>query len=152
TDENLWWTSTNEPMPTWAEFTLTPAHLQNLNALAVKTGWKVILGLNLKRDEDARAVDEAKFAKQILGDRLLALEMGNEPNYWLNYSPAQYYADWERLHTAIAAAVPGVPLLGPSVGRVGAGDLYLNQFADAQQAHPDLAVLASHFYPSCSRS
>jgi len=152
TDENLWWTSTGEPMPTWAEFTLTPAHLQKLNALAVKTGWKVILGLNLKRDEDARAVDEAKFAKQILGDRLLALEMGNEPNYWLDYSPAQYYADWERLRAAIAAAVPGVPLLGPSVGRVGAGDVYLNQFADAQQAHPDLAVLASHFYPSCSRS
>jgi hypothetical protein len=152
TDENLWWTSTNEPAPTWAEFTLTPAHLQKLNTLAVKTGWKVILGLNLKRDEPARAADEAKFAQQILGPRLLALEMGNEPNYWLNYSPAQYYADWQRLRTAMVAAAPGVPLLGPSVGRVGAGDVYLNDFADRQQAHPDLAVLASHFYPSCSRS
>jgi hypothetical protein len=152
TDENLWWTSTGEPMPTWAELTLTPAHLQKLNALAVKTGWKVIVGLNLKRDDAARAADEARFAKQILGDRLLALEMGNEPNYWLDYSPAQYYADWERLRAGIVAAAPGVPLLGPSVGRVGAGDVYLRDFADRQQASPDLAVLASHFYPSCSRS
>jgi len=152
TDENLWWTSTNEPMPTWAEWTLTPDHLRKLNTLAVTTGWKVILGLNLKHVDPPRAADEAKVAKQILGDRLLAIEMGNEPNYWLNYSPAQYYADWEQLRAARVQAVPGVPLLGPSVGRVGAGDVYLNQFADAQQAHPDLAVLASHFYPSCSRS
>src|SRR5262249_26800028 len=81
TDENLWWTSTNEPMPTWAEFTLTPALLQKLNTLAVNSGWKVILGVNLKRGDAARAADEAKFAKQILGPRLAGLEMGNEPNY-----------------------------------------------------------------------
>jgi hypothetical protein len=152
TDENLWWTSTNEPMPTWAEFTLTPAHLQKLNTLAVNTGWKVILGVNLKRGDAARAAEEAKFAKQIFGSRLVGLEMGNEPNYWENYSPAQYYTDWETFRSAIQAAAPGVPLLGPSVGRVAAGDVFLKDFTSRQLGHVDVSVLASHFYPSCSRS
>jgi F5/8 type C domain/Glycosyl hydrolase family 79 C-terminal beta domain len=152
TDENLWWTSTNEPMPTWAEFTLTPALLQKLNTLAVNSGWKVILGVNLKRGDAARAADEAKFAKQILGSRLVGLEMGNEPNYWVGYSPAQYYQDWETFRTAIQAVAPGVALLGPSVGRVAAGDVFLKDFTSRQLGHVDVAVLASHFYPSCSRS
>jgi hypothetical protein len=152
TDENLWWTSTNEPMPTWGELALTPAHLKKLNTLAVNTGWKVILGVNLMRGDTARAADEAKFAKQILGSRLVGLEMGNEPNYWVNETPALYYQQWEAFHTAIAAAAPGVPLLGPSVGRVAAGDVFLKDFTSRQLGHVDVSVLASHFYPSCSRS
>src|SRR4029078_2747050 len=34
-DENVWWTTTNETPPTWSDITITPADLQQANALAV---------------------------------------------------------------------------------------------------------------------
>src|SRR5947209_3683356 len=128
--DTTFWTSKGEARPSWAVATLAPSDLQRLKTLADNSGWKVILGVTLKQRDPARAADEAKFAKQILGSSLQAIEIGNEPNYYPNYSSAQYYSDFEAYKRAILAAAPGVGLVGPSVGRVPAADSWLTDFAD----------------------
>ena len=51
---------------------------------ARRSGWKVILGLNLRNNNPAMAVALAKYAiGQDTGRNLLALEIGNEPNDYL---------------------------------------------------------------------
>ena len=146
------WTSTGETAPDWAEFTFTPEHLQRLKTLADLTGWKAIIGVDLLHKDPARAADEAKFAKQILGSRLLAIEIGNEPNYYANYTPAQLYADFQTYRNAMVKAAPGTPVTGPSVGRVPVAADWLKDFAGREKGHVDLAALATHYYPACGRS
>ena len=75
-----WWTSNGEPPPPWATSTVTPADLSALRGLLTATGWRVLLGVNLGHFEPSRAVDEARYAKRILGKSLLGIEIGNEPD------------------------------------------------------------------------
>ncbi len=148
------WTSKGEKAPSWAATTLTPVELGRLNTLAKASGWKVILGVNLKQKDAARAADEVGAAERILGDSLLAVEVGNEPNYYPSYSPAKYYADFESYRRAIARTAPGVGLLGPSGGSAPAAVDYFKDFARRQQTNPNrnLESLSTHFYPACARS
>ena len=128
------WTSTGETAPSWAEFTFTPAHLQRLKTLADLTGWQAIIGVNILHKDPARAADEARSAQRILGSRLLAIEIGNEPNYYPDYTPEQYYADFETYRAAMVKAAPGVPVTGPSVGRVPVAADWLTSFANNARA------------------
>ncbi|TMM37397.1 MAG: hypothetical protein E6F99_13110 [Actinobacteria bacterium] len=146
------WTSTGETAPSWAEFTFTPAHLQRLKTLADLTGWQAIIGVNILHKDPARAADEARSAQRILGSRLLAIEIGNEPNYYPDYTPEQYYADFETYRAAMVKAAPGVPVTGPSVGRVPVAADWLTSFANNEKRHVDVAALATHFYPACARN
>jgi hypothetical protein len=156
--DKAFWTSSGEKAPDWALTTLTPADLERLATLARTSGWKVILGVNLKHKDAARAADEARVARKILGDALLAIEVGNEPNYYSkeipNYSPAQYHADFELYRAAIAGTAPGVGLLGPSGGSAPSAIEFLNGFAKLQQTLPrrNLESLSTHFYPACGRN
>src|SRR5438045_3769631 len=138
--DTTFWTSTGEKQPSWAVATLTPADLARLKTLADNSGWKVILGVTLKHPDAARAADEAKSAHQILGDRLYAIEVGNEPNYYPNYSTAQYWSDFQAYRAAIAKAAPGVGLVGPSPGRVPAADAWLKDFASRESGNVDIAA------------
>jgi hypothetical protein len=150
--DTTFWTSTGEAAPSWAVATLTPADLTRLATLATNAGWRVILGVNLKHRDPARAADEAAYAKAALGDRLLAIEIGNEPNYYSGYSSAQLWSDYQSYRAAIDAAVPGVGLVAPSVGRVTAADAWLSDFASRETGHVDLAALTAHYYPACAKN
>jgi hypothetical protein len=151
-ENDTFWTSKNEVAPDWSLFTFTPAHLQRLKALADATGWKAIIGVDIKHLDAARAADEAKFAQQILGSRLLAVEVGNEPNYFPSYTPDKYYADFQTYRKAMQKAAPGLPVTGPSVGRVPVAADWLKSFAANETGHVDITALATHFYPACGRS
>jgi hypothetical protein len=156
--DKAFWTSTGEKAPPWAMTTLTPADLQRLATLVKASGWKVILGVNLKHKDVARAADEAGAAKKILGDALLAIEIGNEPNYYSkeipNYSAAQYHADFEAHRAAIAKTAPGVGLTGPDGGSAPNAISFLTEFAKLQEGLPNrnLEALTAHFYPACGRN
>lgn len=150
--DTTFWTSTGEKAPSWAVATLTPADLTRLATLATNSGWRVILGVNLKHPDPARAADEAAHARAALGDALLAIEIGNEPNYYSPYSSAQLWSDYQSYRAAINAAAPGVGLVAPSVGRVPAADAWLKDFASRETGHVDLADLTAHYYPACASS
>ena len=144
--DGTFWTSTDEPAPSWATSgTITPDKLQHLAAIAKSTGWKVILAVNLKHRDPARAADEARSAQQIFGRSLLAIEVGNEPNFY-ETDAAAYYADFETYASAIRAAVPGMRLTGPEAETNHSS--WLAGFATADAAHPDVDIVSDHTYPT----
>ena len=73
TVDQTFWTSTGETAPSWSIATITPADLTALNTLAKASGWKVILGVNMKHYDPARAADEATHAAAALGSSLQAV-------------------------------------------------------------------------------
>lgn len=144
--DGTFWTSTGQAPPSWATSgVITPLKLQHLAAITRPAGWKVILAVNLKHPDAARAADEATYAKQIFGDSLLAIEIGNEPNFYYS-DPAAYYADFETYAAAIHAAVPGISLNGPDAETNHSS--WLGGFAAADAANPDVAAVTDHTYPT----
>jgi hypothetical protein len=84
TSDETFWTSTGQTPPSWSTATITPADLTALNKLAKASGWKVILGVNLKQYDPSRAADEAAHAVAALGSSLQAIEIGNEPDGYVS--------------------------------------------------------------------
>lgn len=144
--DSTFWTSTSEPAPSWATSgTITPTQLQHLATIVRGAGWKVILAVNLKHPDPARAADEAKYAQQIFGDSLQAIEIGNEPNFYYS-SVAAYYTDFESYVAAIKQAVPGVGITGPDAETNHSS--WLGGFAALDAAHPDVTEISDHTYPT----
>jgi hypothetical protein len=111
------------------------------------TGWRLIWGFNLGRGSVDQAVDEAVAVASSVGDRLLAFEIGNEPDLFpgvhrpANYSYADYYAEYRRFKKAIRDKLPNAPFAGPDV--IIHAD-WLEQFGAAEGA--DLQFLTYHYY------
>ncbi|RAO77483.1 glycosyl hydrolase family 79 C-terminal domain-containing protein [Dyella jiangningensis] len=92
---------------------LKPEALHTLAGFLRATGWKLVFGVNLKIGVPAMAVELAQAVRQIIGDDLIAIQIGNEAN---NYE-ADYNAfdqAWTPYAQAIRAA--GVPVAGPDTG------------------------------------
>jgi hypothetical protein len=142
--DQTFWTSTGEQPPSWSKGTVTPAALSALAQAISGTGWRVILGVNLRHTDPARAADEARYARRILGPALLAIEIGNEPDAYYA-SEAAYFAEFERYARAIRAAAPGVGLAGPDAARD--DPRWVSGFARRVLAHPDITMLTYHAYP-----
>jgi hypothetical protein len=157
TVDETYWTSSGETPPSWSIATITPADLTALNTLAKAGGWKIILGVNLKHYDPARAADEAAHAVAALGSSLQAIEIGNEPDLYSQYSgnTAQFFTDFQAYVSAITAKAPGVPIEGSDAAGSPAGS-WQSAFVNAQAglSHPDIVELTNHFYPlsDCSSS
>jgi hypothetical protein len=150
--DTTFWTSTGETAPSWATGgTITPEKLQHLAAIVRGAGWKVILAVNLEHPDPARAADEAKYARQIFGRSLLAIEVGNEPNFYYSTVSA-YYTDFESYVAAIEQAAPGVGITGPDAETNHSS--WLGGFAALDAGHPDVTEISDHTYPTsaCSPS
>ena len=155
TVDQTFWTSTGETAPSWSMATITPANLTALAALARASGWRVILGVNLKHLDAARAADEASHAAQALGSSLRAIEIGNEPDLYPQYSSnsAQYFTDFQSYAAAITKAVPGIAIVGSDA--LGAPNGTFQQaFISKEKAlgHPNITELTSHYYPLVSNT
>jgi hypothetical protein len=133
-----------------ADTPITPRGLRNLRAFLDATGWGCIYGLNLGRGPIARAAEEAFYAQQILGSRLIAFQLGNEPDAWRNryrpatWSYADYWKEWSVAHAAVIARVPKAKFAGPDVSNKMP---YVTGFAeDVKRSAPDVVMLTSHYY------
>ncbi|GFZ97702.1 glycosyl hydrolase family 79 C-terminal domain-containing protein [Dyella caseinilytica] len=94
-------------------FVLHPQSLHALAGFLRATGWKLVFGVNLKIGVPAMAVELSRAVQQIVGDSLLAVQIGNEANnYEKDY--AAFDAAWVPYAAAIRAA--GVPIAGPDTG------------------------------------
>ena len=150
TVDETFWTSTGAAAPSWSIGTITPADLTALGTLAKASGWKVILGVNLKEYNPTSAANEAQYAQRDLGSSLEAIEIGNEPDLYSQYEsdPAQFPTDFQSYVTAIDASAPGVPIEGDDLA--GAPDSsFQSAFISSQQklASPEINELTSHYYP-----
>lgn len=152
-DRRMWWTSTEEPAPSWADVTVTPADLERVAAVAEDVDSLVTIDLDLGHDDPARAADMAAHARDAFGDRLLAVAIGNEPNGFFHenqpqlavrdkgWGPEPYQESLREYSAALEKASPGIPVAGP-----GAYDTtWMRAFTEA--GLPNTAALTMHWYP-----
>jgi hypothetical protein len=127
---------------------ITQANLIELRSFLDAIGWKLIWGLNLGSDKLDNAVEEARAVASVMGDRLIAFQVGNEPDLFgrAGHRPANYgYNDWlqdyRRTKAAVRAVVPGAPFAGPDL----AGDAgWMTRFA--RDEGTDAVLLTAHHY------
>ncbi len=124
------------------------AVLDDLGGFLQATNWSLIWALNLGRGTVEQAVAEARTIVRVAGSRLLALEIGNEPDLFPNekhrpapYTYEQWLADYRRFKAAVRNALPGVPLAGPDVA--GHTDWVTHYAADEGR---DAVLLTHHYY------
>lgn len=123
--------------------------LENLRAFLDATGWTCLYGLNLGQGTKENAVAEAEAAHRILGPRLLALQIGNEPDSFRNryrpasYGPQDFLREWMEFHDAIIQRVPRARFAGPDISNKLA---FLTAFAEEARHHSDVILLTGHYY------
>ena len=127
---------------------VTEANLIELRGFLDELRWNLIWGLNLGGDHLDNAVEEALAVARILGDRLIAFEIGNEPDLFgrAGHRPADYnydawLKDYRRYKAAIRAVLPNARFAGPDLA--GAAD-WMSRFA--KDEGKDIALLTAHHY------
>ena len=134
----------------------TALALRNLRGFLDATGWSCLYGLNLGQGTRENAAAEAAAVYRILGPRLLALQIGNEPDSFRKryrpptYSPDDFMKEWNAFHAAIVATTPAAKFAGPGISNKLP---YLAAFSAEAHLHPDVILLTGHYYamgPACS--
>ncbi len=127
---------------------INDAALKNLGGFLDATGWKLIWGLNLGTGSQAEAIAEAKAVLAIAGERMLAFEIGNEPDLFgraKHRKPEYGYEDWlieyRRYKAVLREHFPGIPFAGPDAA--GKTD-WVTRFADDEGR--DAVLLTQHYY------
>jgi hypothetical protein len=128
---------------------ITRADIGQFAAFLQEIGWTAIWSVNFAQDSIAQAIEEARAVHEILGPRLLALEIGNEvdtygrgqPFRTPQYNYETYRKEFAEWRAAIAKAVPGIPFAAPDTA--GATDWVEKMAADAKG---DVQLLTTHYY------
>jgi hypothetical protein len=130
---------------------VTTADLRDLGGFLQATGWQLIWGLNLGSERSpenlANALDQAEAVARFAGSRLLAIEIGNEPDlFGIEHRPKPYPYDnfrreFEPVRDALLKRLPNVPLAGPDVAGATA---WVERFAADEK--PNLRLLTHHYY------
>ena len=130
--------------------TLTAKNLRQLRSFLDATGWNLIWGLNLGYDKLDNAVEEARAVVEAIGPRLLAMEIGNEPDLFPRsghrsgpYDYAAWHAEYRRYKAAIRAVLPQVKFAGPDIA-ISDNVSWVESFG--RDERDDVAVLTAHHY------
>ena len=129
--------------------TTTALALRNLRAFLDATGWSCLYGLNLGQGTKENAAAEAEAVFRILGPKLVAFQIGNEPDSFRNryrpasYGPDDYIAEWNTFHDAIVARVHQAKFAGPDISNKLP---FLTAFAQEARKHRDVILLTGHYY------
>jgi hypothetical protein len=127
---------------------VAPSDIDALAGFLRATGWTVLYGVNLATGTASAAADEVTHAVQSLGDRLYAIEIGNEPDlygghYFQSWNLQDFEQRWEQFRTAILAAAPNVVVTGPaSAVNIDTWTLPFGQYVGKQK----ISLLTQHYY------
>jgi hypothetical protein len=130
-------------------FLVTPGAVDRLALFLRALDWQLIYGLNLATGTAEDAAAEAAYVAAAVGPQLLALQIGNEPDgfgQWSGVRPRGYdvsafIAEWQRFYRTIRDRVPAARFAGPDV----AFDTgWIGPFATA--APDGLVMLTVHHY------
>jgi hypothetical protein len=131
-----------------APVSTTPLAVRNLREFLDACGWKLIYGLNMGTGTAEDAADEAAYVMNVAGSKLMAFQLGNEPDLFYrngirkaDYDFAQFAAEWRRFFQAIRARVPNSPFAGPDTAY---NNDWLVPFAE--QFKQEVAFLSHHYY------
>jgi len=130
-------------------FVVTPAAIDGLAMLLKALDWRLIYGLNLARAKPEAAAEEAAYVAQAMGSRLLAFQIGNEPDgfgRWFGVRPQGYdfgafIAEWRQFHAAIVARLPAAPFAGPDIV---SDESWVEPFVEA--TGDALVLVTRHYY------
>jgi hypothetical protein len=129
---------------------VTRACLEQLRGFLDAVGWTAIWSVNFGRGTLEQALVEVRAVREALGDRLLAIELGNEvENYGQGAEPlrkppytfAEFRAEYGHWRSAILAANPGLSFAAPDTA---ASVEWVEQMA--ADAHGDVQLLTTHYY------
>jgi len=127
---------------------ITPKSIENLRGFIDATGWKLIYGLNLGKGTPEAAADEAAYVAKTLGSKLVAFQLGNEPNLFVlanlrqkGYSFADYAVEWRKFYEAVVARVPNAKFAGPDTSYA---KPWMQGFAD--EFKDEIILLTQHYY------
>jgi hypothetical protein len=139
---------------------VTAAGFKELAGFLDATGWKLIWGLNLGShdlgsSDQHQVIAEAKAVWAAVKEKLLAFEIGNEPDLFgrgtahrpNTYNFDDYLREYQSYKAAIRAELPNAPFAGPDVA--GATN-WISPFAAGEAS--DLKLLTHHYYRQCAGS
>jgi hypothetical protein len=151
-DRRTFWTSKGEKPTHDEETTVTPDDLKRLKKLVDATGSTVTIGIPLGTYDPGRGADMVAHAVDILGDSLVGLAIGNEPNGYTvddvpggavrgrGWNKAKYVKQVEAYAKAIHDKRPEAPIIGPDVY----DGAWMTAFADSSVKKK--AAISQHWY------
>ena len=130
---------------------INAANLRELAGFLDATGWRLIWGLNLGSRDMQNAAEEAVAVAAAVKDKLLAFEIGNEPDGFAgdafnshrpkNYGYDDYLKEYRAYKAVIRSKLPDAPFAGPDASW--ATD-WVSRFAADEGS--DLKLLTRHYY------
>jgi hypothetical protein len=132
---------------------ISPTNVKNLAGFLQATGWLCLYAVNLATSTPALAAEEVGFAVSALGESLLGIEIGNEPdeygvtgNFFAgNWTFQDFIERWDAFRSAILQAAPHVPITGPAAG--GGNHISTWTLPFGQIVTPSrLTLLTQHYY------
>jgi len=130
---------------------INAANLRELAGFFDATGWRLIWGLNLGSSDMQNAAEEAVAVAAAVKDKLLAFEIGNEPDGFAghafnshrpkNYGYGDYLKEFRAYKAVIRSKLPDAPFAGPDASW--ATD-WVSRFATDEGG--DLKLLTRHYY------
>ena len=139
---------TTAPVSSARGTVVNDAVLKDLGGFLEATGWKLIWALDLGQASEADAIAEARIISSIAGERLLAFEIGNEPDLFVrakHRKPEYGYEDWlaeyRRYKAALRKEFPRIAFAGPDVA---IRTEWVTRFAADEGK--DSVLLTHHYY------
>src|SRR5580692_4082622 len=130
---------------------INAANLRQLGTFLDAIGWRLIWGLNLGSGNSKSAAEEAVAVAAAVKNKLLAFEVGNEPDGFAgdafnshrpkNYGYGDYLKEFRAYKAVIRAELPDAPFAGPDASW--ATD-WVSRFAADEGS--DLKLLTRHYY------
>jgi hypothetical protein len=153
TDQS-WWPAPGEIDPPGVSYALQPDWLGTVRSLLEATDGRAILGVNMKAGRPQLAATEAQAYLAGLGrDRILGLEIGNEPEQYRSSGAAlagearrrsygHGYGAYVQRFSRWGRALPDLPLVGPATGSM----QWLSQLGRFLAAEPTVSLVTAHRY------
>jgi hypothetical protein len=127
---------------------ITPLAVRNLRGFIDRTGWKLIYGLNMGTGTAEAAADEADYVMKIMGEKLIAFQLCNEPDLFYrngirksDYDFTQFATGWQHFYEVIRQRVPNALFAGPDTAF---NNEWLVPFA--KRFSSQAAFLTQHYY------
>ena len=154
--DNTCWKPASAPHPDRCQGELTLADFHLYSEAAKASGWRLIVGLNLKQNSSQWALSEVTqgIAKELTAEQVLGLELGNEPDLFgepdrpKSYSPPDLVKDFRAYADTFKAnpAAHQYPMIGPATCCRWRNAQDLGTFLDGVGAST-LKLVTVHEYP-----
>lgn len=154
--DNSCWDPQQAPHPDACKAVLNAGDLKLFSTASEGSGWKLILGVNLKQNSPSWALKEVTqgFAREIRPQQILGLEIGNEPDLFSRtplrlkaYSPEDHAKDFLAYFDAFAKnpVARRYPVMGPATCCAWRNARDLGAFIDGVGAK-NLKLITVHNY------